>query len=1515
MATQNLTPDQFMQTRRPTSPPAANLTPDAFMANRTGDAPAPESSGGVFITAARPRGFWDRVTDVFTEGALGQLFGPPKDPVLAALDKTAMPAARQPVLKLSELDRQGEARDVGEGVRLGLLEGLEGWTSPEGIAMIASLGKLGRLRGIGRALAASMGAGFDADMILGAVEQVPEAKALWDAGKQGEAARAAVRSLLTGGLGAVGAVHKTRTLKRATPLAERPLSARERAALGEQIAGMGTKRLKREAKLRPPAAAAVLAEEVAARKARSVPQVETPPPTDPGPRLSRAQRRASVKPPETGEPEAAARLADARENLARELTGKPVKELAPDEFMVVDKYAREGYGSAKPVETPVAAPEKAAVKTEAVPKAETTPAPTETPQPPRVAFGEASKAPAKPAGILEKLDAAGKEASKRLRARGVTAGSRYSANEILNPATIRDMATAIAGDVARGALTVEQLGARLAKEYGPRARLMAQKVWAEVQKVLKDMGHRFGSERGSIALLPGKPGEQAAPAGAGKKPVTTATATPAPEKPGLTTSPSYEKTKHKILEKVEVPEDERTELARRMTAWEAEHPERRAVTFEDIRAEARALDPTLVLHLKRPKPGETLDPALRYAAREMLNGLNEQIVKRRKDLAAKQETADPTWLLDEERRIGEMEKRAQGLLDVLIPTRSQDGRNLAYHRMMAEKSFDVEYWVARAKRAAGGALDPAAEQGIRETLAEGQAAERAAVERARGGGAEAERPAGAKRNRSRVTAARGPEQNRAWLVEQKHKELIARLKAAIAGEKTAKVDPVSPEERAAWESDPEVLRLRADLAKVRAEKGAAARQSIARAQIVEQKRKQFIARLRSQAKGKLVTVDPVSAEERALWERDPEVLALRAKIAANRLPKVPPTSEQKVERGVQRTLKTIEQKARGETRQPGPGALTPEERAAVANDPRVKAARVALARQMAKLERTGLLDTITALRRAGLLTGVKTHARNVVGNLSFQVLEETARIPGVILDAGIGMFSGRRMVSTPDPRAVAKASYAAATRGLREAREIMRKGATEDELAKMDMRRELNSGSKVIDAYVNTVFRTMAAEDRVFKVYAYERSLAEQMKLAKVKAPTEAMRAQAIADALFATFNNPNLIAEGLKGAKQRLAQKGGAGRAAAFAIDMAVPFQNTPANIISRVIDYSGGGVVRGGVGAIRAAMAKALTPEQQRAISMSIGRGLTGPALIYMGWMLADAGLMTGTRPEEPGAAGREDAAGRPSGAVQVGGRWLQVAPFSPAGNLLTIGATLQRESTRPLKDEAKRPANVAKVATRTVMEQPMLKGVQDVTEGLMQPGKRMERAVGATAGSFVPTLISDVAGLGDTKRRDTGADSTLGAVANAIKARVPGLRRTLPERVDALGKAEDQLWTQAFDPTLSKPARELKDPVLREMVKQQVSLNKVQRKQGEGAEEHRLRQIITGRVIEARMREVVENPEYRELPELKTGDESRKLVLERAIAKARAEVNRLVSHPEFKAMDEAGRTKFLRGLVAPD
>jgi hypothetical protein len=111
---------------------------------------------------------------------------------------------------------------------------------------------------------------------------------------------------------------------------------------------------------------------------------------------------------------------------------------------------------------------------------------------------EAPQAPVKPAGLLESLDAGGKEASERLRARGVASGASVSMNEFLNPKTIRDMAQAITGDIARGGLKLEDLGTRLAKEYGPKARLMAQKVWNEAQNILKPLGADEFSDHGPV---------------------------------------------------------------------------------------------------------------------------------------------------------------------------------------------------------------------------------------------------------------------------------------------------------------------------------------------------------------------------------------------------------------------------------------------------------------------------------------------------------------------------------------------------------------------------------------------------------------------------------------------------------------------------------------------------------------------------------------------------------------------------------------------------------------------------------------------------------------------------------------------------------------------------------------------------------------------------------------------------------------------------------------------------------
>lgn len=126
-------------------------------------------------------------------------------------------------------------------------------------------------------------------------------------------------------------------------------------------------------------------------------------------------------------------------------------------------------------------------------------------------------------------------------------------------------------------------------------------------------------------------------------------------------------------------------------------PTKRVVTFDDVRREAAELDPAIVAKLKPVEAGETLNPAVRYAARTRLNALNGESVKLRADIEAQRNALPATEIEAMERQVALIEHDAKQFIDVLYPTRSQDGRNLAYHRMMAESSFDVEHWVSKAR--------------------------------------------------------------------------------------------------------------------------------------------------------------------------------------------------------------------------------------------------------------------------------------------------------------------------------------------------------------------------------------------------------------------------------------------------------------------------------------------------------------------------------------------------------------------------------------------------------------------------------------------------------------------------------------------------------------------------------------------------------------------------------------------------------------------------------------------------
>jgi hypothetical protein len=485
-------------------------------------------------------------------------------------------------------------------------------------------------------------------------------------------------------------------------------------------------------------------------------------------------------------------------------------------------------------------------------------------------------------------------------------------------------------------------------------------------------------------------------------------------------------------------------------------------------------------------------------------------------------------------------------------------------------------------------------------------------------------------------------------------------------------------------------------------------------------------------------------------------------------------------------------------------------------------------------------------------------------------------VPAAVIDVALAVGTGQRTVQGANGRGAWKGVVDAATKGVSEAREVMAHGQTATELERSTgAHRQMNTGIRWLDTYTNFVFRTLGASDRVFKSYAYRRAMEEMAALEAVKRgespievlanPPEWMIAEAIAAAEFATFNNPNMAAKTLKQAQAYLRRQDGkgkiAGRLGAFGIDILVPFANTPANLLMRMIDYSLiGGIVRPGLAVHQAIVDKAMTKESQRAFSMGIGRGLIGSSLMYFGWQLAAAGLMSGgSGDEEPADRAVRDAAGRLPGAILVGKVWRQVNAFAPGGNLLTVGASLHRQSTKNLAEEAKRLDKQAAVIARVAMEQPMLRGMADLVDSLKNPASRGESWMTSTVGSFVPTLLADIAGAFDPYRRDARPEGVREALWNGVQARLPGLRNVLPARRDVFGRDMPQEWTALWDPTIASAARELDEPVLRELIMLDVGVGFPQRSAGESREEYRERAKAVGKAIERNLGATIRSGAY--------------------------------------------------------
>lgn len=514
-------------------------------------------------------------------------------------------------------------------------------------------------------------------------------------------------------------------------------------------------------------------------------------------------------------------------------------------------------------------------------------------------------------------------------------------------------------------------------------------------------------------------------------------------------------------------------------------------------------------------------------------------------------------------------------------------------------------------------------------------------------------------------------------------------------------------------------------------------------------------------------------------------------------------------------------------------------------------------RLIGEKDRIGLVEYISGLRKstlgekgitlwkAGLLTNPTSHLKNVIGNTIMSGLESGKDIPATMADWALGKVTGQRTKAIA-PLAKGKASAEGVAKGASLAKKYIKTGIDPDDLLrKWDVPKEVKFNNRVVQGYVDSVFRSLGAEDKVFRYKMIQRSLMEESivrakQLVKngdieksalketiqqlYKNPTDDMARIAIDAADYVTFQSDNVFANMAAGAKR------GAG-AARPAVEFLMPFTKTPSNVAKTIGDYSPVGIAKELVKQVKKGY-------NQKQLSEAIGRGITGSTIIALGSALAASGKLTGAPSEDSHERNIQEASGELSRSVKIGDTWTQINQFAPMGNLLILGADLYntyskgREEGKSIGAAAQETALQGGLSTiKQVTDQPFLKGVSGGLNALVQPERYGGNFVEQSISSIVPSIIGAVSRGIDPVLRQSNEDSVVGQVIDATKERIPGLSKSVtPQRTmigtektimgNKPGEPEKRSGLQVmgdilqslFDPTIR--SEETKNPVLQEM-----------------------------------------------------------------------------------------------------
>ena len=432
---------------------------------------------------------------------------------------------------------------------------------------------------------------------------------------------------------------------------------------------------------------------------------------------------------------------------------------------------------------------------------------------------------------------------------------------------------------------------------------------------------------------------------------------------------------------------------------------------------------------------------------------------------------------------------------------------------------------------------------------------------------------------------------------------------------------------------------------------------------------------------------------------------------------------------------------------------------------------------------------IKSWMRISMLFNAKTQVRNVAGNAIIAPVNAFSDLFASMADKVVGAKTGYRTTGVTNIKNYVKGFKEGAYQSYNDFRKGINTRNIQGNRFEITEGKSFNNNTpigKALNRVDSLLSFMLDAGDRTFYEAAFTNSINNQLVLNNTTEVTQEMIDIATQEALSRTWQDNNNYTRFVLSVRKMLNNINVRGYGLG---DVLIPFAKTPANLTKAIVDYSPAGVVNvlvKGNQLKNAIQTGQFTPQMQHEFVQSLGKATVGTMLYIAGYALAKAGIVSGESDDDKDVQNfMKNTLGVNSYSIKIGDMSFTYDWAQPIAAPLSIMANIVQKD----KEDASALETIVSsldTAGNILLEQSFMESINTALSNNDGLATGIEEAILDLPARAIPTFMKQIVDLTDsTQRTSFEYDKPIQSMINSVKAKIPGLSKTLAPSVDTMGR----------------------------------------------------------------------------------------------------------------------------------